>query len=325
MSNSDDPSRMIWVGDLDRYVNLDQIQYWNDQEAKEDAFRRQLDDIGDVHILASKTTSARKLNSQGISPIEWRHAIHLATTSLDKDFTTFGQAIPPPPAHTYERPFIRAMLDLGRIYAIARYARWENLDYSSAITATLPHGIRALVNQYLAAERIERTSFIDRLIRDALSIDEAEGPVAYRRTRRLQAVLHDIANMTLGPDGGRALDKTRTRKILSLTRLYFSICELRLTTMKELRSMLMNYADERVAARTNESTNKTEGRTIASWRLRHVRPLTDFYPFAIRHGLARAASHRGHFAYDQLVNELALAHCSIHLMRLKGRGGSRKR
>ncbi len=54
--------------------------------------------------------------------------------------------------------------------------------------------------------------------------------------------------------------------------------------------------------------------------MRHLRPLTDFFPFAIRYGLERGIRHvelNKALTKEIAVNELALAQCEIFLMREK--------
>jgi hypothetical protein len=206
------------------------------------------------------------------------------------------------------------------------------------VTAILPHGIRALVNQFLAAEDISRSPKADERIRNLFGKAEAGGIIAYRRTELLQAALHRTADETPGHAGGAALDRGRTRAILVLTRLHFSAAELRVSSVQELSDLLAKYSAERDAARKTESRLTSNGRSIRAWRLRHLRPLFDLYPYAIRHGLARAMADltpgvRSEDARRQspaevfsrlaMVNELALAHCSILRMRQAGRNRTR--
>lgn len=322
MSNYRDGLR-VWVGDLDGYISIDAINAANEQEAEEEALNHELEEIGDILLLAGKTTSAWQLNRKEITPSEWRHAVHQAEMALGSEpdailrHGTHGQ-------EGAEGNFLRAMLDLGRSYAVAKYARWERLDYSSAITATLPHGIRALVNQFLAAEGIERSAYTDETIRSVLGRREAGGTSAYRRTGILQTALHAIADAAPNHPGGTALNRDRTRIILSLTRLHFSALELRLSSVQGLRDLIAAYAADRDTLGSDRNRLTLNGRTISAWRLRHVRPLLDFYPYSIRHGLARAAA-VGEYSRATFVNELALAHCGVLRMRRAGRDSTRSR
>lgn len=330
----------VWVGDLDAYIDIDAINRANQREAEDEQLEHELDEIGDLPLLAGKAISAHHLNYKGISPSDWRHAVHQAEM-------TIGAAPAVGLLHTGsggERPegrFLRAMLALGRSYAVARYARWERVDFPSAVTATLSHGIRALVNQFLAAEAIPRSRESDERIRGVLGQGERSGIIAYRRTGLLQAAIHSIADATPGHLGGAALHRGRTRTVLALARLHFSTVELRAATVQDLHALLTRYDVERKAARSDQTRIMTGGRTIRAWRLRHVRPLLDLYPYAVRHGLTRAVANlpasggveespavfgtRGAFSRTALVNELALAHCGILRMRRAGRDRTRRK
>jgi hypothetical protein len=222
--------------------------------------------------------------------------------------------------------FVKGMLDLGRPYAIARYARWEHLDYPSVLTASLPHGVRALVNQLLASEGITRTREVDASIRTALEPSKKSDMTAYRRTGLLQATLHRIADETLAHPGGAKLSRNMMRAMLGLARLYFSTVEIRLASIDELRSLLRTYEAERETVLRDDARMPTSGRLIRAWRLRHIQPLLNLYPYSIRHGLKRALAHgQADFDRTALVNELALAHCGIFRMREAGkaRAGSK--
>lgn len=305
----------VWVSDLDGYLYIGSFDEENEREAKEEALEFELNKIGQLRLLSGKSTSAIHLNHKGITPSDWRHALHQAEMAIGSEHDTAFDQIA-------EEHFIRAMLKLGHAYAVARYAQWERLDYPSAITATLPHGIRALINQFLAAEAIPRSAGTDERIRSALTVDQTSAITAYRRVGMLQAALHNIADETAEHQGGEALDRERTRAILSLARLHFSSWELRLSSVIELRSIAAAYISDRETMGAERELVKSNRRTIKNWRLRHIRSLLDFYPYAIRNGLARAARSE-QFDRIALVNELALAHCGILRMRQAGRNRSR--
>ncbi len=335
-----DRGMMIWVSDLDDYIDVDAINRANQSEAEQDQLDHELEEIGDLQLLAGKKTSARQLNLRGVSPSDWRHAVHKAQMTIGTE-TLGGLGQAGARWESLESRFVRSMLDLGRSYAVARYARWEHLDYPSAVTATLPLGIRALINQFLSFEGISRSPEVDDQITSAFSEAEGAGMTAYRRTGLVQAALHRIADWTPGHSGGAALDRDRTRTLLALARLHFAIVELRVSSLQELRDLLATYAAERASARSDQSRLTSNGRTIRAWRLRHVRPLLDLYPYAVRHGLARAVASLptntrteesaflsgagGAFDRKAIVNELALAQCGILRMRKASRDTSRSK
>lgn len=321
MSNDSGPR--VWVGDLDRYINIDAISEESECEAEQAALEIELDEIGELRLLADKSTSARLLNYKNITPSDWRHAVHQAEMALVLEPETIigrssrGQ-------DGAEEHFIRAMLKLGHSYAVARYAQWERLDYPSAVTATLPHGIRALINQFLAAEGLPRSAGTEERIRSVLTDNQASVMTAYRRAGMLQAALHHIADETAGHPGGESLDRERTRAILALARLHFSARELRLSSVAKLGELAEAYTADRQTLGGKRELLTSNGRSIRNWRLRHIRPLLDFYPYSIRHGLARAAR-SNQFDRVAIVNEVALAHCGILRMRRAGRNRNRSR
>lgn len=316
MSESNGSS--VWVGDLDRCICID-FDRANERAAERTFLEVELDEIGDLELLAGKAISARQLYEKSIAPSEWRHALHQSEMAIGFSSQKELQHECEGTDSSVTR-FVKGMLDLGRPYAIARYARWERLDYPSALTATLPHGIRALVNQLLASEAITRSRDVDASVRAVLGPSGMGGMTAYRRTGLLQAALHRIADDTPTHPGGTKLDRSRMRAILALARLHFSTIELRLISIEELRSLISTYEAERAIAQRDDARITTNGRLIRSWRLRHVQPLFNLYPYSIRHGLKRALEHGiANFDRTVLVNELALAHCGIFRMRATGR------
>lgn len=321
MSESNGTS--AWVGDLDRCISYGDFDEDDERKAGQDPLQIELDAIGELQLLAGKTISARLLYQKGISPSEWHHALHQSEMTIGFISLNVHQNV----GEYKDSPvirFVKGMLDLGRPYAIARYARWENLDYPSALTATLPYGIRALVNQLLASEGITRTREVETSIRIALEPYVTGDMTAYRRTGMLQAALHRIANDTPNHPGGTKLNRNRMRAMLALARLYFSTVEIRLSSIAELQSLLTSYEFEREISRRDVVRTTTNGRFIRSWRLRHIQSLFNLYPYSIRHGLQRALAH-GPADFDRtaLVNELALAHCGLYRMRTAGQARTR--
>lgn len=320
---SNDGGLRVWVGDLDGYIDIDAISATNEREDEQAALEFELDEIGELRLCAGKSTSARQLKYKDIMPSDWHYAVHQAEMAIGSEPETI--CVPGSERRDgVEGHFIRAMLKLGHSYAVARYAQWERLDYPSAITATLPHGIRALINQFLAAESIPRSAGTDKRIRSVLSNDQASALTAYRRTGMLQAALHDIADKTAGHPGAEALDRERTRAMLALTRLYFSSWELRLSSVTELRELAEAYTTDRETLGATRALRTSNSRCISNWRLRHIRSLLEFYPYSIRHGLTRVAR-SDQFDRVVIVNELALAHCGILRMRRAGRNRTRSR
>jgi hypothetical protein len=325
---SENDGNSFWVGDLQAYMSYptgDDDDGWNvDEDGRASEVQEELNKIGKVQLLAGKSISAKYLYEQGIAPSEWRNALHQSEMSLghpstNVGLTTFGDN------ETFVIRFVKGMLNLGRPYAVARYARLEKLDYPSAVTATLPYGLSALVNQFLLSERIPRTREAAIDIRNVLDPHAVADQTAYHKTGMLQTTLHRIADDTPQHLGGSKLDRGRMRTLLALTRLYFTTIETKLSSLDDLRSLLKRYELERKFAIGDVRRVTTNGRPIKSWRVRHIQPLYNFYPYAIRHGLQRAVVHgSAKFDHVTLVNELALAHCGLYRMRAAGRRRPRK-
>ena len=98
-----------------------------------------LDEIGKIPLLAGSATSSRTLESKKVSVEDWQWALHEAEKSL-------SDCIDP------EVGVIKRLLALGKRYAIARYAKWETLDYEDALTASIPNGIEALLEQFVNSD-----------------------------------------------------------------------------------------------------------------------------------------------------------------------------
>jgi hypothetical protein len=319
MSNNSD--LRVWVGDLDGYINIGAIDHANELEAEEDYLQAQLDGFGEIQLLAGKTISSHTLNSRGITPAEWRWAIHEAEHAL-RDVESWA---------SIEALFIRDLLSLGKRYAIARYAKWEGLPYTSALTATFHHGLTALLDQFLNSDRIvghaAQRSAIHAAVRSAF---QESNLTAYYRAGIIRSAIHQSANETFGPKGYLHLNREGMRTILSLARLHYSVCEIGIQSLSGLQHLDRLYDDARLEVQ--RGTNRRSpvlGRKIKNWELRHLYPLTHLYPFSIRHAIARAMQHHEATSdrpdRDIALNELALARCAIKLMRRQAKDDAKSR
>src|SRR5690606_38692112 len=119
--------------------DIDAINREHELERKELQLQAELEEIGTIRLLAGKMLSADTLNGRGISPAEWRWALHEADRGLHE-----GQGLDGASHH-----FVRQLISLGQQYAVGRYAKWERLSYEAALTSTLPLGFRALLDVFL--------------------------------------------------------------------------------------------------------------------------------------------------------------------------------
>lgn len=298
-------SESFWVGDLDCYVSIHDDD-WEWRESVKEMRAEEFDSIGVISLLSGKSI---RLNSRPFTKLElseWRWAVHQAETSLSVHAT--GKLL--------EKELIRALIDLGRAYAVARYARWEKIPHPSALTASLSLGFKALLLQYLSGQGLlTAPSSRERIWITLEQASSAENKVAYQRAGQVQALIHGLAYDALGQHGPTSLRRDATRTILSLARLHYSVKELHLDDFTGAARLFAMYAAVREA---DEDISHILGRYIPNWRLRHLRPLTHMFPYSVRDALDRGVCHAASGLEIQraiAVNELALAHSGILLMR----------
>lgn len=307
---SNDSGMNIWVSDLDGYINIDAINRENAEENRILALENDLDELGEILLFSDKSISVRSLNERGISPQEWRWAVHESENALH-DHQDWGYL---------EADFIKDLLNLGRRYAVARYASWEGIYYQTALTATFKHGFRALLDQFLIAEKVFEADDQRRNIHSSVRLANAETHLtAYHRTAIVQSAIHRSAD-DAAPSGHLLLDKGRMRNILSLARLHYCVDEIKGQSLSKLNKLDHMYENARLLAQSGgECASPVGAQKIQNWELRHLHPLIFLYPYSIRHSLRRA---KDHFTATNIrtsrsivVNELSLARCGILLMR----------
>ncbi len=302
----------IWVSDLDGYIDIDAINSENEREAEQERLDVELDQLGDIALFSGKSVSSRVIYSRGVTPEQWRWTRHRAEASLSQAQTSAE----------IETAFLKAILSLGRRYAVARFARQEALSFSSAITATFPHGIRALLYQFMAGEKLlsdnSCRNSIQRTLHHAASSSDR---IAYEKTGLVQQTLHVLAIDAGGANAAQQLEKKRMRQILALLRLHFSVNESRVRTVSELNSMNARYEQMRIG--TEEETSKDiiiSGKKIRNWKMRFLHPLLFYYPYGIRNSLNRLILHttESDSSLTPIVatNELCLADCGMQLMNI---------
>lgn len=306
--NYDD--EMVWVGDIDGHINISAIGREYEQEKAEAALDAELDTIGEIALLNGKVISSYAINERGISPSEWRWANFQAEQALCN--TLSNSAL--------EHGLVRALLSLGRPYAIARYAKIESVAHPSALAASLPLGFQALLHQFFIGQGIQSVPRIGNRIRSVLrKLTSLTDENAYGRTSMVQSLIHEIAEEADGYGGAISLDRKATRTMLSLARLHFSVAEINLISFSQLAELSDLYAKAREAEKIREPEDQSMNtRYIHNWRLRHLRPLTEYFPFSIRNSFMRGADHTNldkELSREIAINELALSHCGLLLMR----------
>lgn len=309
----------IWIGDLDGYISIDAIDWSNRLEQEERERDLEFSRIGDIALLSGKFVQSHLMQDRKIEPSEWRWAVHQAEITLCASAS--GQEL--------ERDLIRALINLGRGYAVARYAKWEKVPHPSALTAMLPFGFRALLSQYLAGQGLLGVRDCRERVRAALGVaSQTDGKVAYQRAGIVQALIHDLAADALGRSGRSCLHRDAARVMLSLARLHYSVEELRLDGFAAAANLSGTYAQVREKFVSDDAGGQCHsGRHIPNWRMRHLRPLTDLFPYSIRGVIDRGVSHVAsgeEIKRDIAINELAIAHSGVLLMRKRSYGGVRK-
>lgn len=315
-----DTDMMVWVGDLDEYVNIDAISRANEREAVEHALEVDLDNLGDIALFYNKTISSRKLHSSGVSPEQWRWMLHRAERSLGELHTQ----------DEIEAAFLKATMAAVRRYAVARYAKFERLSFSDAITAIFPHGIRALLFSFMAGEPSLSDPSCRKEIQQTLYLaSTTPNLTAYDRAGLVRLSLHSLAIDEAGSNVYSELDKGSMRRVLSLLRLYFANQECKVQSVAEFREIQIRYEAARAAEERGFDTSQNiTGRRIKNWRLKSLHPMTFYFPYSTRHSLKRMIDQDKlddrSLDRQSAANELALIYSEIELMRANAKNRATK-
>jgi hypothetical protein len=310
--SGNDASCKVYINDIDDWIDIDDItgqekedhqksqaeQERLEEERQGSKARSRVEAIGDIHLLAGQVLSPFDLS---VLPEEWVWQVYQAERRLREFSTTLE----------LENAYSRQLHNLGQAYSVRRYARFEGIPYQSAVAAVLSTGIRALFAKYLMNERLKlNTEEIGRINFIINDMYDDRAPIAYLMTSKIQAIIN-LASKT-------PLSREATRQILSLFRLHFSVIESQFGGLTGITSLEKKYLKERTL-RMNGSTALTyNGSFKKNWPLRHLVPLTFFYPASLRQAFSRGIAHQ--FSEDlpltrtMIVNEIALANCSIMLI-----------
>ncbi len=310
MSGSYEPD--FYCGVLDSWISLDAISdnrmRDEENEWKEEQRSIKFDDLGAIELLAGKRLSSSSLIASKLQPDDWEWAIHESKKAFD------GIGV-----EDTEKHLLTSLLAIGKSYSIARYAHWERISRPSALAASLPLGLNALLSQYLLGQGLHAVENRSTLVRDHLHQANIQcDQIAYIRTRPIQKLIHELEVMRNVKGQTVSIDREATRSMLSLTRLHFSVSEMRFESFLEWAELAERYDKARRLAMSGELTVVRRGGNVPNWALRHLRPLVDFCPIAVRHSFERAKHHAANgmaLTTDIAINELALAKCGIILMR----------
>lgn len=317
----DDDDLTFWVGDLDSYVSIVPEEDFEkkilEQELR-DSKEEEMKCLGSIPLLSGKCILFSTLQQRGIDLDTWRWAIHDGEKALDAPGGNNG----------IEGLFLKKLLEIGRPYAFRRYARREKLHTQTALAATHPNGIRAILNQFIEGSKVIWTK--DSKLRILNSFNKAEKDsksIAYFRTKVIRDAIDletqaiNFANeLFLHNNSLAKVDRKAMRILLSLLRLHFMSRESNYRTTLEIYLNHQKYREaRRVEIASYPATAKSVKGSIKNWKLRHLHPLDFYFPIVIRHALARCMEHVGEHGTpierELAVNEIALVHCGIYLMR----------
>lgn len=311
MSNSSDyGSLSIYVRELGGSVSIDLNPYadseWEEEQRERGERIARLESPGSIPLFAGSSLSYIELDKRGISPEHWQWGAYQAERYL-RHYDSWLRLEP---------LFVRQLHSVGRSYAIRRYAKFERLPIAAAMTAALPHGASALLHEYFVSEGLQSAPALSQriyaILRRGLENPDA---TAYSKTTCVQAEIHAIATEAWGGSADMTLSRRKTRQILALSRLHFSVAESKGSSLRKLAQLEEMYATERERlCRDGPAYLHPFARFIRNWHVQHVWALTAYYPISIRHAFDRGNRHlkmnSGNAERELTVNELALVFCS---------------
>lgn len=311
----------IYVRELGGHVSIDLNPYadqeWEAEQEEQAEHIKKLENLGTITLFAGKSISYVALDRRGISPEHWRWGAYQAERFL-RHYDSWDRLEP---------LLMRQLHSLGRAYAIRRYARREKLAIAAAMTAALPHGMSALLHEYFLSEGLHSAQSFSQRISAVLHRCLGNADLtAYSKATLVQAEIHAIAAGAWGESGALTLNRKKTREILSLTRLHFSVAEMKSGGLKRYGQLRDMYDAERERlCRDGPAFLHPFARFVRDWHLQHVWPLTAYYPISVRHALDRGNQHlvmnEGKVNRTVVANELALAYCSTSRIEVIAREG----
>lgn len=299
---------LVYVREIDDFVNLSQINRLNEVEERERKLEAEWNSIGEIHLFANNKLSSYALQDNNINPETWRWAQHLAKKSLScrKGKTNL------------ENKFVRELLVLGRSYALSRYASVENHSRTSTSIASLTHGIRALLHSYIESEstlstkptRTELEKTLNKVAQDQLL-------TGYEKTAIFREAIHNQSQLNGGAGSHLTLNKNSTRRILSLTRLFFLLEETQnINDFLDVSRLQDKYEYSRkMHTSGTPAFLHPNSKAVKNWSSRHRHSIIHYFPFALRGCIARGIKQTQKLntpiESEQAINEMTLMRCSI--------------
>lgn len=302
-----DPADRIYL-DLNAPSQRDEEALEHDRQLRLDAWEK----VGDVQLLNGESIPFYHF-ADDLPVAAWRHCQYLANRRLG------GLAS----RSSIEPILVRELMVTGRSYAITRYAHREHVSLESAKVAISHYGIIALILRYLVESNLPVDFAQVQRAKDVVSrACDRSDVTAYRKTALIQRTVHAAARQAWGTGGELLLDREATRKLLSLSRLFFAIHESTCHSLHDVGQLLSLYEREWNSLRLEGFALAGYRRTIKNWAARHHKPIVYYYPQNLRSVLLRWASIKNTEGANDwrslALNELAL----VYACSMRGHHGS---
>ncbi len=304
------PHDPIWIGDLDSYISIDEINYWNRKEEEEQTEHELYESTNDIYLLGGTTVKPPWLKDKKISISDWEFEIYRARCRLQEKKLW----------RNLEPLLVNAIISEGRNYAVRRYAKSENIPINTALTATIQNGIQALISKFYIQHQIAIGQDIwQNLTIKIQDFENLTHITAYDKTTLIRNTIFD--SIYKEHQHPTKLKLNELRILLSAIRLYYSYREIRVSKFSYLKKIENKYKIEK-EKHTQENNDKYNLRTgnIKNWKIRHLRSLLYYYPYEFRNTIDRGQLESEMTTSKQIseaaVNELALLYCAINKIKL---------
>lgn len=314
---SSEPS--IWVSDLDCYISIDSIDYWNNKEIEEQKWQELYESTENIELLGGEAMKPPWLNDKKISTLDWEFELYRAKRHLQEKQDW-----------QYLEPLlIKALLSEGRKYAVRRYAKTEKIPVNAAITATLPSGLHALLSQFFTQHQIilSKIDWENLLVTVQNAVNSTQ-LTAYSKTTLVRNEIFSRLDRTSQHQHSLELNRNLLRIILSLVRLYFSAQETKVTKFSALMDIENRYKIQgEEFSPLGPSYHPTPDERIKNWNIRHLRSLLYYYPYVFRHAIVRgylqSTIPNDKKINQKATNELALIYCASNIFKRKRNDGNK--
>lgn len=217
-------------------------------------------------------------------------------------------------ASKLEPLFLKGILENGKEYAIKRYIFLEKIPLQLAIIASYPQGIIPLLYSFFVENNTPITHASKQRVTSTISLVRKDKSLtAYKKTGIIQELIHSVVESTQGSEQISLINKNEVRKILSLTRLHFSLAEINNLNTIEISQKLQTYSSYRESPDESRVKYLRPGaRFIKNWSHRHSHSILFYYPRYSREIMGRLINHvkleSNPPSLEELVNELSISY-----------------